>query len=294
MNSMGNNNNNIQSTASGAGVDPATLDQINRNMSDLRSGFERLSMQQQVLLASSSATTAAALVASSFQQQQHQQQQQQQEPFPSANSLSQTQGLSTSISNISTTRATWSDRPILRELSVQRNPDVVTNGCNEAVQTILDEGDTDNVIISSDPSHGDDSHEHEEEGPVFVSVSDASKSSTVPSNPSPVETSQKQVKSPLITGQTPKPEGKLFFIGFEEPDPESHIRAYGELPSEVMATRVGRRGFLLSPYSYNFIIDVVMELNVTGFSDLGIELSPENSLVNLEYADDSVLSGELM
>ncbi|CAH8828303.1 unnamed protein product [Trichobilharzia szidati] len=150
MNAMGNNNNNnnIHSTASG--VDPATLDQINRNMSDLRSGFERLSMQQQVLLASSSATTAAALVASSFQQQ-HQQQQQQQEPFPPANSLSQTQGLSTSISNISTTRATWSDRPILRELSVQRNPAVVTNGCNEAVQTILDEGDTDNVVISSDP-----------------------------------------------------------------------------------------------------------------------------------------------
>ncbi|CAH8475243.1 unnamed protein product [Heterobilharzia americana] len=221
-------------------VDPVTLDQINRNMSDLRSGFERLSMQQQVLLASSSATTAAALVASSFQNQQ-------QPPVSPVSPLYQAQGLSTSISNISTTRATWSDRPIVRDLSVQRdihsslginNNSVVTSGCNEpriSNEPLVKDGDND-PAISNEPSHDDHSNENKE-CPIFVSVGDTSNSSTAPSNPSPVEISQKQVRSPLVSANNANPEGKLFFIEFQEPDPERMQRTRDRLEARRATER---------------------------------------------------------
>ncbi|KAH8850138.1 Calmodulin-regulated spectrin-associated protein 1-B [Schistosoma japonicum] len=215
-------------------IDLVTLDQINRNMSDLRSGFERLSMQQQVLMASSSATTAAALVASSFQHQQ----QQQSSMAPPLNQLSHTQALSTSISNISTTRATWSDRPIVRDLSVQHNMNssldssnhsVIANSGVAHIQTITDEpvvkADVHNMSVANQPCYSG----KREEFPVSVNATDLSNSSTAPSNPSPVENSQQQVKSPVVSTHNANSEGKLFFIGFEEPDPERMQRTKDRL-----------------------------------------------------------------
>ncbi|CAH8489773.1 unnamed protein product [Schistosoma rodhaini] len=245
INSIGSGNNCPSVTSV---VDPVTLDQINRNMSDLRSDFERLSMQQQVLLASSSATTAAALMASSFQQQHQQYQPQQSSSTPlTMSQLSHTKALSTSISNISTTRATWSDRPIVRDLIVQHsvhssadnNHTVVVDDCVEHNQISRDEpvvikADNHNMVASNEPSH---SGKPQECSMPANNVTDLSNSSTVPSNPSPVENSQKHMKSPVVNAQNVNPEGKLFFIGFEEPDPERMQRTKDRLEARRATER---------------------------------------------------------
>nr|CAH8822387.1 unnamed protein product [Trichobilharzia regenti] len=72
----------------------------------------------------------------------------------------------------------------------------------------------------------------------------------------------------------------------------SQVRAYGELSSELMTTSGVRQGCPLSPFLFNFIIDVLMDLTLGDFSDSGIDLLPGNNLVDLEYADDIVLLGE--
>ncbi|CAI2725465.1 unnamed protein product [Schistosoma spindalis] len=245
INSIGGGNNRPSVTSV---VDPVTLDQINRNMSDLRSDFERLSMQQQVLLASSSATTAAALMASSFQQQHQQYAPQQSSSTPlTISQLSHTQALSTSISNISTTRATWSDRPIVRDLIVQHNVhsstdnshSVTVDDCVEHNQINTDEpvvikADTHNMVAFNEPSH---SGKPQECSTSANNVTDLSNSSTAPLNPSPVENSQKHMKSPIVKAPNVNPEGKLFFIGFEEPDPERMQRTKDRLEARRATER---------------------------------------------------------
>ncbi|VDQ04863.1 unnamed protein product [Trichobilharzia regenti] len=52
------------------------------------------------------------------------------------------------------------------------------------------------------------------------------------------------------------------------------------------------QGCPLSPFLFNFIIDILMDLTLTHFSDSGIDLLPGNDLVDLEHADDIVLLGE--
>ncbi|CAH8465958.1 unnamed protein product [Schistosoma turkestanicum] len=243
MNSIGGGNNHTSV------IDPVTLDQINRNMSDLRSGFERLSMQQQVLLASSSATTAAALMASSFQQQQQQQPPQHSSSTPSAVSqLYHTQALSTSTSNISTTRATWSDRPIVRDLSVKHNvhasidnnhsilvnSSIEHNEINTDESVVIQADDNHNLVASNKPSYNGNPEECSISTNNFT---DLSNSSTAPSNPSPVENSQKQMTSPVFKTPDANPEGKLFFIGFKEPDPERMQRTRDRLEARRATER---------------------------------------------------------
>ncbi|CAH8488912.1 unnamed protein product [Schistosoma haematobium] len=245
INSIGGGNNRPSVTSV---VDPVTLDQINRNMSDLRSDFERLSMQQQVLLASSSATTAAALMASSFQQQHQQYQPQQSSSTPlTISQLSHTQALSTSISNISTTRATWSDRPIVRDLIVQHNvhsstdnnhsvtvDDFVEHNQINTDEPVVIKADSHNMVAFNEPSY---SGKPQECSMSANNVTDLSNSSTAPLNPSPVENSQKHMKSPVVKAPNVSPEGKLFFIGFEEPDPERMQRTKDRLEARRATER---------------------------------------------------------
>nr|CAH8860711.1 unnamed protein product [Trichobilharzia regenti] len=54
----------------------------------------------------------------------------------------------------------------------------------------------------------------------------------------------------------------------------SRVRAYGELSSELVTTSGVRQGCPLSPFLFNFIIDMLMEVSLTERNDLGIDLLP--------------------
>ncbi|KAK4468373.1 hypothetical protein MN116_000167 [Schistosoma mekongi] len=70
------------------------------------------------------------------------------------------------------------------------------------------------------------------------------------------------------------------------------VRAYGELSRETSSSSGVRQGCPLSPFLFNFIIDVLLEISLTSFKSSGISLLPGGSLVDLEYVDDVVIFGE--
>ncbi|RTG82230.1 uncharacterized protein DC041_0010142 [Schistosoma bovis] len=70
------------------------------------------------------------------------------------------------------------------------------------------------------------------------------------------------------------------------------VRAYGELSSELTTSSGVRQGCPLSPFLFNFVIDVLLEITLSSSKFTGVELLPGGSLVDLEYADDIVLFGE--
>ncbi|VDP33341.1 unnamed protein product [Schistosoma margrebowiei] len=53
-----------------------------------------------------------------------------------------------------------------------------------------------------------------------------------------------------------------------------------------------RQGCPLSPFLFNFVVDVLLEITLSSSKFPGVELLPGGSLVDLEYADDIVLFGE--
>ncbi|CAH8652966.1 unnamed protein product [Schistosoma curassoni] len=71
----------------------------------------------------------------------------------------------------------------------------------------------------------------------------------------------------------------------------SRVRAYGEL-SSAFATLSVCQSCPLSPFLFNFIIDLLMEITFSSTEFLGIDLLPGGPLIDLEYADDIVLFGE--
>ncbi|CAH8481648.1 unnamed protein product [Schistosoma intercalatum] len=71
----------------------------------------------------------------------------------------------------------------------------------------------------------------------------------------------------------------------------SRVRAYGELSSAFATLSGVRQGCPLSPFLFNFIIDLLMEITFSSTEFLGIDLLP-GLLIDLEYADDIVLFGE--
>ncbi|KAH8850140.1 Calmodulin-regulated spectrin-associated protein 1-B [Schistosoma japonicum] len=109
------------------------------------------------------------------------------------------------------------------------NHSVIANSGVAHIQTITDEpvvkADVHNMSVANQPCYSG----KREEFPVSVNATDLSNSSTAPSNPSPVENSQQQVKSPVVSTHNANSEGKLFFIGFEEPDPERMQRTKDRL-----------------------------------------------------------------
>ncbi|CAH8613849.1 unnamed protein product [Schistosoma guineensis] len=70
------------------------------------------------------------------------------------------------------------------------------------------------------------------------------------------------------------------------------VRAYGELSSQLITSSGVRQGCLLSPFLFNFVVDVLLEITLSSSKFPGVELLPGDSLVDLEYADDIVLFGE--
>ncbi|VDP49308.1 unnamed protein product [Schistosoma margrebowiei] len=70
------------------------------------------------------------------------------------------------------------------------------------------------------------------------------------------------------------------------------VRAYDELSSESITPSDVRHGCPLSPFLFNFIVNVLLEITLSLSKYTGVELLPGDSLVDLEYADDIVLFGE--
>ncbi|KAH9594332.1 Innexin inx2, variant 4 [Schistosoma haematobium] len=66
-------------------------------------------------------------------------------------------------------------------------------------------------------------------------------------------------------------------------------RAYGELSSELITSSGVRQGCPLSPFLFNCVADVLLEITFSSSRFPGVELLPEGSLVDLKYADDIVL-----
>ncbi|CAH8649174.1 unnamed protein product [Schistosoma margrebowiei] len=67
------------------------------------------------------------------------------------------------------------------------------------------------------------------------------------------------------------------------------VRAYGELSSELITSSGVRQGCPLSPFLFNFVIDVLLEISLSSSKFTGVELLPGGSLVDLEYAYDSFI-----
>lgn len=72
----------------------------------------------------------------------------------------------------------------------------------------------------------------------------------------------------------------------------SRVRAYGELSSEFTTLSGVRQGCPISPFLFNFVIDLLMETALSGCENSGIDVLPSRPLSDLEYADDIVLFSE--
>nr|CAX82417.1 Retrovirus-related Pol polyprotein [Schistosoma japonicum] len=70
------------------------------------------------------------------------------------------------------------------------------------------------------------------------------------------------------------------------------VRAYGRLSSELITSSGVRQGCLLSPFLFNFIIDILLELTLSSSGFSGVDLLPGDKLVDVEYADHIVPLGE--
>ncbi|KAH9583147.1 hypothetical protein MS3_00000436 [Schistosoma haematobium] len=72
----------------------------------------------------------------------------------------------------------------------------------------------------------------------------------------------------------------------------SRAKAYGEMSSAFAAPIGVRQGCPLSPFLFNFIIDLLMGITFSSTEFSGIDLLPGGPLIDLEYSDDIVLFGE--
>ena len=68
------------------------------------------------------------------------------------------------------------------------------------------------------------------------------------------------------------------------------VRAYGELSSELITTSGVRQGCPLSPFLFNFVVDMLLEITLSSSKFKRVELLSEDSLVDLEYAEEKTLS----
>ena len=69
------------------------------------------------------------------------------------------------------------------------------------------------------------------------------------------------------------------------------VKVYGELSPEFTTYSGVRQGCPLSPFLFNFVIDLILELSLSVTDTCGVELLPGSRLTDLEYADDIALLG---
>ncbi|KAA3675607.1 uncharacterized protein DEA37_0014384, partial [Paragonimus westermani] len=223
--------------SSKSGVSAATLSELNRNIADLQSGLERLT-----LLASGSNVSVGSLAGGPHLMGQ-------QAPAYLLNS-------NTSLSG--STRAQWSDRPKLRQINadlpLERFPEptlpVVTNRIDTDVQTVSSHSDkqpsdrqpastaavcTRSTGCSLLVDKGVDPTSPFLPGPSTVNLEHGTCSQT--SNSS---VSEKQPDPPEKTEVHVITEPNQFFIAFEEPDPQRMQRKCDQLE----ARRATERAFV--------------------------------------------------
>ena len=69
------------------------------------------------------------------------------------------------------------------------------------------------------------------------------------------------------------------------------VRVYGKLSPEFTASSDVRQGCPLSPFLFNFVIDLLIQSSLPVSGTCGFELLPGCPLVDIEYADDVALLG---
>ena len=67
------------------------------------------------------------------------------------------------------------------------------------------------------------------------------------------------------------------------------IRVYGQMSDDFPTVSGVRQGCPLSPFLFNFVIDMIIDTTLQGLDNPGIDIMPGEKLVDLEYADDIVL-----
>ncbi|VDP47970.1 unnamed protein product, partial [Schistosoma margrebowiei] len=72
----------------------------------------------------------------------------------------------------------------------------------------------------------------------------------------------------------------------------SRVTAYGELSSDLATSCGVRQGCPISPFLFNVVTDLMMEITLSPTEYSGIDLQNGGSLIEFKYADDVVLLGE--
>ncbi|TPP60468.1 Short spindle protein 4 [Fasciola gigantica] len=240
-------------------VDAETLDRLNRNLLDLQSGLERLSaQQQQVLLASSSATAAVALVAGANSQQAFLSQQALTTPTSAVSNqpFQPPQVTVQPSSPAGYTRAMWIERPPFRELSqTQLNVTQAQLNSDEQIEMVR----ADNTSISAAGSTGRSESSEPlgksqsiQDSNGLPSTTEAVQAFFVDLNThqaSPSPTEPRAPEAPALESTPPpamdksaeptnkSPTSKVFFIGFDEPDPQLMQRKCDRLEARRAAEK---------------------------------------------------------
>jgi len=74
-------------------------------------------------------------------------------------------------------------------------------------------------------------------------------------------------------------------------NPRGRVRVYGQLSPEFSISSGVRQGCPLSPFLFNFVIDLILQSSLPVSASCGVELLPGGCLTDMEYADDIALLG---
>ena len=69
------------------------------------------------------------------------------------------------------------------------------------------------------------------------------------------------------------------------------VNVYGNLSPEFTTYSGVRQGCPLSPFLFNFVIDVLLEQSLPDLNTCGVEMLPGSPPTDIEYADDIALLG---